>query len=183
LSRDPIGEKGGGNLYEFALNVPTDSVDADGRVPYPPWWPWWEHRWRHAPPDPRLGFHVVGSVIEERCGGVLQAVGIDHVDIAYNGRVVYVGRGGAVGRWGNTYTVANKDYRLSVRSSGNMRYGRRASCPCKNATDSDVLDCLNNRRQVPGRNCQGDVQDAVGDCCLSGFKTLVGTLFPNLCGR
>jgi RHS repeat-associated protein len=31
LSRDPIGEKGGRNLYGFVSNEPTDKVDKDGR--------------------------------------------------------------------------------------------------------------------------------------------------------
>jgi RHS repeat-associated protein len=47
LSRDPIGEKGGANLYAFLRNCPTSKIDPDGRVdpgydpidPGKPMWP------------------------------------------------------------------------------------------------------------------------------------------------
>jgi RHS repeat-associated protein len=190
LSRDPLAEDGSDNLYASVANDPVDQVDPFGLYgnpvsgpggPVGPGSPVYPN-----PGDPYgyfTGFHVIGSVIQEWYGRVLQAVGIDHVDIAYNGTVVYVGRGGAVGRWGNRYTVDNRNYPLSVRTTGNMRYGQRAPCPCRGATDADILDCLSKRRIIAGRNCQGDVQDAVGDCCLSGFRTLVGSLFPSTSGH
>ena len=31
-SRDPIGDKGGNNLYGFDYNSPIDSIDTDGRI-------------------------------------------------------------------------------------------------------------------------------------------------------
>ncbi len=34
LSRDPIGERGGANVYEFARNNAVQSIDPDGRVTY-----------------------------------------------------------------------------------------------------------------------------------------------------
>jgi RHS repeat-associated protein len=36
LNRDPIGEKGGGNLYVFVDNSPVNLLDATGRVPLLP---------------------------------------------------------------------------------------------------------------------------------------------------
>ncbi len=32
LNRDPIGERGGFNLYQFAANIPTDCVDLYGMI-------------------------------------------------------------------------------------------------------------------------------------------------------
>ncbi|MDA3797560.1 MAG: hypothetical protein PF692_00560, partial [Kiritimatiellae bacterium] len=39
LSRDPITENGGLNLYAHTQNNPVDLVDADGRAAYPTWGP------------------------------------------------------------------------------------------------------------------------------------------------
>ena len=126
----------------------------------------------------------MGSVIEEGKGRLLQVIGIDHVDVMYNGTVVYVGKGGGMERRGRQYQYGQDIYPLRKSSSGKMKYGKKSPClNCKDATDSDILDCLNSRKSSAGKNCQGDVQDAVGDCCLSGFRSIVGTFFPTVMGQ
>jgi hypothetical protein len=122
---------------------------------------------------------VVGSTIQTKFGGFLQFLGIDHVDIAYNGTVVYVGKGGNRGeRLGANYQVTNHVYRLTKKTSGYMKVGPKKGCiKCAEAKDSDILEALNGRPGSPGKNCQGDVQDAVDEVCLSGFSTLVGSWF------
>jgi len=39
ISRDPIEESGGTNLYEYALNEPMTITDRSGLIPYYPWNP------------------------------------------------------------------------------------------------------------------------------------------------
>ena len=179
-NRDPIGERGSINLYDFVGNNPVTQFDPLGLqygpgYPMPPGYPW-------PPPPPPTAFSVVGTEINvDVIGALLQAMGVDHVDIAYNGSVIYVGKGGAAGRMGQKYPKTNHTYPLSKRTTGELKYGKNAKClKCKDATEADVLDCLQKRPPTPGANCQGDVQGAVGDCCLSGFTTIVGTFFPNI---
>jgi RHS repeat-associated protein len=184
LSRDPIEEEGGGNIYSAFFNCPTRFVDRNGKDNY-------DSGGENAPPvvvsppvsSPTVpnfaGFYVVGSTMEVWGGRVWQILGFDHVDIAYNASVIYVGRGGGANRGGRTVRLRDDTYPLSIRTTGKMRYGQRAPCPCKGATDADVLDCLSKRRPIASRNCQGDVLDSIGDCCLSGWSSLVGKFFPN----
>jgi hypothetical protein len=145
-------------------------------MPYPP-----PGHWILDPPPPS-DFAVVGTTIEiDWLGKLLQAVGVDHVDITHKGYVVYVGLGGAAGRKGKTeLAMANHVYPLVKSKSGVFSWGGKAKCPCNKGSDADILDCLQKRKPSAGKNCQGDVQDAVGECCLSGFSTIVGTLFPTV---
>ncbi|AHF93189.1 type IV secretion protein Rhs [Opitutaceae bacterium TAV5] len=190
LSRDPIEEEGGGNLYGMMGNDLISHLDYLGLqmfgepgTMYNPI-PELPDKFKNPPPpDCSSGFCVVGTTIEDWFGKMLQVLGVDHVDIAYNGSVVYVGRGGRAGRIGTEYIKTTRVYQLSKRDNGYLKYGNGDGCmPCKKATNSDILSCLSKRKPVSGRNCQGDVQDAVGDCCLTGFMTLVGSLFPNTSG-
>ena len=185
LSRDPLEEQGGENLYGFCSGDPLSTVDRNGldnfstngvgstqqnsttSVSAPYTGTYFD-----------TGFKVVGSEIDEWYGKILQFVGIDHVDIAYNGQVIYVGRGGAEVRKGARYKVTNHTYALSKKTSGTMKIGKKANClKCSEAKDSDILEALRSRKPSSGKNCQGDVQDAVDEVCLSGFKTIVGTFF------
>ena len=180
LSRDPLEEKGALNLFGFCQNDPVLIIDKDGREigsicsvcgQY--------YVGTHVCPTPLetpTGFSVVGTDISrEIVGAMLQAIGVDHVDITFNGRVVYNGNGGAAGRYGALYLTTNHTYPLSIRSQGVMQYGCMARCPCRGASEDDVLSCISHRPHTSGGNCQGDVQQAVNDCCLSGFGTIVGT--------
>ncbi|MCL1921839.1 MAG: hypothetical protein FWG50_12340 [Kiritimatiellaeota bacterium] len=36
-----------------------------------------------------------------------------------------------------------------------------------------LLAAMMNRTKNKGKNCQGDVQDAMADCCLTGWSTFV----------
>jgi len=165
LSRDPIGEKGGVNLHGYCANNSIDLFDILGLSP--------------STNSCANGFCVVGSTIEDWYGSMLQVIGIDHVDIAYNGHVIYVGKGGGLGRMGREFQKNSRTVLLSKTGSGMMKSGKKTGCKCKDMLDSDIQDCLQNRKASAGKNCQGDVQDAQSDCCLSGYRTLVGTFFPS----
>jgi len=62
------------NLYKYAFSKPLSVTDILGLS----------------------GFSVVGTVIIDWYGRALQSIGIDHVDIAYNGSGIYVGHGGGI---------------------------------------------------------------------------------------
>ncbi len=124
------------------------------------------------------GFCAIFDVIAAWYGGVIKIFGIEHVDISFNGHKVYIGRGGGVGR--NKMPEANSDYvyqRLSQRSDGTLGFGNKKGCSCKNVSADDIVSCLKNRGHSEGRNCQGDVKDAVNDCCLTGFSTIIADYF------
>jgi hypothetical protein len=208
ISRDPIGEwsvlsgllrftsplkvrrllswLGQQPPYLSVYNRPIDHFDPDGLYGNPvsgpdgPVGP--SDPYPNYPTVPYLvGFIVLGSEIELWFGGLLQWAGFDHVDIAYNGTVVYLGRGGGVDRMGRNYVARDSVYPLNKKTWGHMMSGKKAPClKCKDANDSDILDCLQSRSPREGRNCQGDVEDATGECCLSGWHTIVGSLFPSL---
>ena len=59
LNRDPIGERGGTNLYALVANRPTTAVDTDGREMFPP-----DFGSPHIEPDsdPDVGISTVGAI-------------------------------------------------------------------------------------------------------------------------
>jgi len=190
LSRDPIAEKGGPNLYGMVRNSPVNQWDLLGlageSLPIEPYLAGYNLTMMQPifvypekkQQDCSSGFCVVGDTIQTWYGGAFEMLGIEHVDITYNGQVIYVGRGGAASRLNAEYKKTRSSYPQSRRSDGTMRFGDKAGClKCKDATDADILNCLRKRPPSAGRNCQGDVQDATGDCCLSGFRTFTSTFF------
>jgi RHS repeat-associated protein len=190
ISRDPIQERGGVNLYGMVRNSPVNQWDLLGlageSIPIEPYLAGYNLTMMQPifvypekkQQDCSSGFCVVGDTIQTWYGGAFAMLGIEHVDITYNGQVVYVGRGGAASRLNDEYKKIRSSYPQSRRSDGTMRFGDKAGClKCKDATDADILNCLRKRPPSAGRNCQGDVQDATGDCCLSGFRTFTSTFF------
>jgi len=199
LNRDPIEEQGGYNIYGFVGNGGVNGYDYLGmlgnvdcdtpceeqcrgqrgtcirrcrnrqRAAF-----CHRHRLIQSCLD---GFCVVGSTMEINGGDTLQQIGFVHVDIHYNGWLVYTGEGGGTGRAGrnledpqffHTYRYMVK---LNFRTRGEFQWGDAAGCPCKtHATDESIISCLAAKQLTPGcRNCQGDVLDATQECCLSGF--------------
>ena len=168
INRDLIEEDGGLNLYEYVVNNSVLQVDALGLS-------------QTKPTIPQTGFAVIANVveIESVVGKILQTLGVDHVDITYNGAVIYVGAHGGIARQNPKSKIVNNVYPLQKRRSGYLKYGTSDKClKCKNATDSQVVQCLQKRKPNLGMNCQGDVQGAASDCCLTGFRTFVSTVFP-----
>ena len=166
LSQDPLNQaeiREGPNLYSYVQNLPVSMTDVLGL----------------ASLQPKSNFAVLGSQIQTGYGGLLQSLGIDHVDISYNGTVVYVGSGGGVARKGTRVS----DYKtrsvspLFKSQSGMLKYGPNKCC--KDATDGDIIQCLQKRQRNTSRNCQGDVADAISDCCLGGWSSFVSITAPD----
>jgi len=168
ISRDLIEEDGGLNLYEHVANNSITHIDVLGLS-------------QTKPTIPQTGFAVIANVveIESIVGKILQTLGIDHVDITYNGSVIYVGAHGGIARQYPKSKIVNNVYPLQKKRFGYLKYGTSGKCTkCKDATDSQITQCLKQREPNLGMNCQGDVQGATKDCCLKGFRTFVSTVFP-----
>jgi len=190
VSRDPIGERGGLNLLAFTMNKTINAIDLFGLTNEHPDFPVQDPYWGHGgdferppfkQPFPQNGFAVIGT--DNRVGGsvgkTLLFLGIDHVDIVYEGKIVYVGAGGGTERWYPKYLFVNNVWPLNKSRFGKLKYGTNDKClKCKDASDSDILECLRSRKPNFSMNCHGDLQSAEKDCCLKGFRSGTSTLAP-----
>jgi RHS repeat-associated protein len=158
ISEDPIGFYSGEyNFYRYVTNNPVNHIDPFGL---------------------KKGFYVVATTIKEWYGGVAAFLGVAHVDITYNGTVIYVGQGGLDSRLDNPPDgMVHKHFPLTIKKSDKLKHGEYKDCPCKNVKDEHVLDCIHSKPKNPRKNCQGDVHEAVVDCCLSGYSSVVGNWF------
>ena len=103
----------------------------------------------------------------EIIGRLLQIVEVDHVEVAYEGSNIYVGKGGWL-------------CRLNPGASHKTNHAYSLSKRFPYRSDACILKCLKFRRSGASRNCQGDVKDAIRECGLTGFSTFVSSCFPNL---
>ncbi len=199
ISRDPVGENNDINLfdtsipelnyYHMVLNNTLYYVDPLGLYQYnganPPDLKEAEQkkleREKKRGSSCKKGFCVIGSEIEDKLGEVVLYLGIEHVDISYNGVIEYVGARGGAGRAYRKVKENNSMYPLSIAKTGTLLYGKKKNQCCsalKEAEkDDDILDCLKNHKQKSNVNCQGDVKNAVKSCCLKGFNSFVSKFF------
>ncbi|MFA7054482.1 MAG: RHS repeat-associated core domain-containing protein [Kiritimatiellia bacterium] len=187
LSRDPIGEQGGLNLYGFAGNDPVNRWDVLGKYVWSPWpgtGPWYDTNMSEPTSPtyatiPDKGFAVIGEEVNPMAPAseILNQCGAYHVDITYNGKVIYVGVRGGEDRYNpRSSRLVEAVYHLQKRRSGSLNFGQK-KLKCKCARDADIISCLSERPPNYSMNCQGDVQEATDDCCLTGFRTWASTLF------
>jgi len=76
LSRDPIGERGGHNLYTFTANAPVDYIDTDGRFTGSKCGrcgEWYQGFHTCPPPIDCSGYSKLKGVSCASCGGALVA--------------------------------------------------------------------------------------------------------------
>ena len=180
INRDPMAERGGSNLLCFVRNNPVRRIDPFGLIDDFGY----DSGTDYTPPpnnsnvDCSRGFCVIGSDInaETLVERALAAAGVDHVDISYNGKVVFVGMGGGVDRATEDVTKGNRRRtQLSIREKGTHRAGFAKDCPCKAATPTSILDCI-KKYKFGGSNCQGSVKSVIDACCLEGWWTLGAAL-------
>ncbi|MEN6457703.1 MAG: RHS repeat-associated core domain-containing protein [Thermoguttaceae bacterium] len=231
ISRDPIGYKGGMNLYEYCRDNPIiltdplglesssdpcncehafkfpEEMSAEGRAAWiaqckkqckiptstPP-------AQRPAQPSPDSdGIYYCERLIQpdgQGCGDkVARKCKWKHIDIysVYQGKVYHGATGGQTGSTPGLPTgpdvtchkLERKDYDYSgglfpVSRERSLKWGANAKTPCSKATMADIVNCLQSRTTNvdPGlmENCQTDSNDALADCCMSGFMPL--TIMP-----
>ena len=172
------------NLYAYVENNPTNYVDPSGL--------------KHGSPGgrskPRIGppcmFFVRktdlrGSAVSDVC---LRTCGVMHFDLASTcDGVLRVGVGGERDRMvGGPLGMGSNDIGLKRSNTGNMwgRAGDGTGKSCKDATNADIANCVNNRPpKGPGgkvtNNCRDDVTDTANACCLTGVNVFGNTgLWP-----
>jgi len=180
------------NLYRYCENSPTQYRDSFGLTNSPGDFGWDNY---HSPSVPQTASKcsVLTTTVDyfgPPFDALIQVAGISHADIAYDDTVVYMGAGGDdVRRGGQTldgYRRASMNPAKTVlrkKKDGYLAYGSNAKgepiC-CKDATDGQIKDCLHARKPEKGRNCHGDVFDALNDCCLEGWASFVAVFFPNM---
>lgn len=196
VNRDPIGESGGNNLTRFASNALSNTIDALGRVPLPPF-------------GNLSGFscseHLMDSVLLRRFIG---AFAHQWIDVAGTKRGFYPLDGGAIpfvakGQWIDENTIPLEippgsgnwvprdeyfrslgmyyEWQILAKCGGTLQHGKSQGKECKCASDAERLDCLLSftspgRTQYPyllcGGNCRDNSMRAIDECCMKrGIQT------------
>lgn len=186
-SRDPIGERGGENLYGFVGNNGVNSFDFLG-----------------LEQGTGYEFYVVGTNVEpepgedetaeqakERKSGA--SLGIDHVALYYGtenasaqlieGYSARPGPDGAFPEYNHDISKMSPKYMLKrvTEPPSELRWGDYTGKKCDCVTDGMRVNCLlasphppgGNPDHTPGHNdCQTDVAHAVEGCCLTGYSPM-----------
>ncbi len=187
LSRDPIGEHGGKNLYESMRNDPADAVDPDGRACVRSVFPRVTvqkiknavgHEWLNISFSAYHGFYPVD---EEGIPLLVKGSWYDESTILWP--VGQIPDPDTPGLWKNVYqpryliVLLNNwydEWDTRRRCTGTLAGSKAASCSCAKATDQEILDCLRSRTApgtpglycLIGGNCIDHVNSALADCCL-----------------
>jgi len=193
LSRDPIREGGGRNLYAFVYSDPVNGVDTDGRQyhgwpgphpipppgPYPgplPWPPPPEYK---PPPPPRPSqFRICQrDLIEEDCKDkCANAMGGQHRYVEYTHPGPQVGPPLIEG-WGFAgITGAEKAFKPNRcvscrRVPRDLQFGSGKGKTGFNATDEEIWDCVKNTPPAQAYdwlnyNCTHWASEATARCGL-----------------
>lgn len=184
ISRDPIEEQGGLNVYAFTANKPINHYDRLG-----------------LETSETMEFMVVGTdVREEREEGndapavngeelsrsVANTIGLDHVDLYYGkpqqAALLITGfaiRSEEFPEYNNDISKNDTIITLKRRTNDThkLRWGDYEGKKCNCVSDAMRINCLlaSPAPKQPfcaqqGNNCQTDVQHAVDGCCLSGYN-------------
>jgi uncharacterized protein RhaS with RHS repeats len=169
VNRDPIGESGGINVYEFALNQPIGNIDSDGRqaigVPS-----------RNPPSDSkvRLCNRKIENETYDWVIGIANARGHDYFDWpADKGGRDGIGFRDENGKDGDLPTSEAgsqaRNCRQCYKSGKPIKYGSGVGKPWRAVTDEDIKDCL-RKRPIKGdyhgtqNNCNDWARGAAEEC-------------------
>ena len=172
VSEDPIGVKGGMNLYEYVGDSPTGRIDPSGlQFPLGPpglhdWGRWNEPGWMEPPkaPDPRYtsGFKLcqrdikkTGDCCEDAATGVINACYDQHCYVQYgvlnkDGTPAQATEGWGIGGGGaGTLPMPENAFHADsctslTRGNSPLKYGKGAAAgkTGANATDAEIKDCI-----------------------------------------
>ena len=109
----------------------------------------------------------------------------DHVNlVSEEAGVIRLGRGGSGGQnLGDRFSELDDNAELGRSPLGCLSYGFGAGIPCRDASDAEIISCIQSTPQLPGtfhhvwNNCQTDVQNALDRCCLTGSAGPAGIIF------
>jgi hypothetical protein len=151
INRDPIGTKGGFNLYEFVLDNPLNIVDRLGLQ----------------------GFSICQRDLQETSpiDAIGNACGGEHTYVQYDG-----GKGDLWGwGFGGGGTAPELHFHPSsctpCRQTGTLGAGSGKGKPTANATPCEIKDCLKNSQPTApyrwyGYNCKSWANEAAKNCGL-----------------
>ena len=177
ISRDPIAERGGLNLYGFLGNDGVAGLDPLGREEYQ--------------------FMVAGTDVQPEGGAdetkkeryerkiASSTPFIVHVDLYYGKKTQaallvqgFAHRDLELPKYDKD--ISNRSYLKVLKKSneGVIAWGGYKDTKCNCATDAMLVNCLlaspNPKcAHSPGTNdCQTDIQHAIRGCCLTGYEAL-----------
>jgi RHS repeat-associated protein len=166
MSRDPIAENGGINLYAFVNNRPTTAIDTDGRSIF------------KDRPRPDTSIRKCNRKIENPSNdpiiGLANARGHDYFDWpdGAGGRdgVGFNDPGGKDGDLpGSEKGATPRSCRPCYKTGAPLKDGKVAGKKGKDASDAEIQDCLKNR-PIKGNyeglrnNCNDWANGAADDC-------------------
>jgi RHS repeat-associated protein len=178
ITRDPIGEKGGVNLYEFVSNSAVNQWDFFGLVgPVDPWDP------PIRPPTKPISQYPAGFSICQRniqkdgscdCGaGIADAFGGEHNYLQYvgsDGKKWGYGWGGG-SKAGQEIAFNPNSCQSCKRGSGLLKHGSGQGKAGNDASDDEIKDCI--KKHPPsksynalGYNCREWAKEAAQSCGL-----------------
>jgi RHS repeat-associated protein len=183
-SRDPIGEKGGVNLYGFVRNDAIDYIDTDGRFTGTKcrtcgqWYQGWHQCLGEKSKKPP-GFSLCKRDIQKdgSCdcvAGIANALGGAHSYLQYysesdDGPPILWGWGFA----GNTGREMHfqPDSCRPCRKTGTLKYGGGAGKSAQSASDEEIQDCIKNSKPTEpydkwSYNCRDWAIEASENCGL-----------------
>jgi hypothetical protein len=191
ISRDPIAEKGGVNLYCFVANTPVDFIDGDGRVvqipnpfpfplppilipidPVPP---------PILDPDDQVPSDYTGFAICQRDvveGGCVEELvnkcGQGHKYLArFERGEITTGKGYYSSGVETEETLICERGNTCERTNTTLKYGQYRGMNAELAGDRAIWDCINshpgwkrNYYKPPIRDCRHFASKAATDCGL-----------------
>ncbi len=187
LNRDPLGEKGGINLYGFVANSPVNWVDADGQAIMPmPSMPYYPPYIPPPPPQYPEGFAMCQRDVavdgpSDVTGKCCNSFGGQHTYLQYVNTPKPPEQGPTyVWGWGfsgGTRTKSERHFDPSsckpCKKNGNgLKFGSGAGKASDKATDDEIRDCIMNRKPTrpysfPRYVCTDWAKEAAKDCGLT----------------
>ncbi|MEP2775846.1 MAG: RHS repeat-associated core domain-containing protein [Luteolibacter sp.] len=178
LNRDPIGERGGINLYSFVHNSPINRYDRLGLMG--------EEFWV-------VGTNVRADGDDDETSSqkfqrkVGNTLGIDHVDLYYGQTtaaaqliVGFAPRSMEFPEYNND--ISDREWSKKLDRDNDkekkLKWGDYTGKTCDCVTDAMRINCLlaSPHPQAPhcsgSNDCQTDIKFATQGCCLSGYDNL-----------
>ena len=165
LSRDPIGERGGKNLYNFAANDPLNYIDTDGRftgTKCSVCGEWYQgfHQCKGPPPVPDpVGFAICyrDFAVNDCCDKVVYGIiggifGREHTYVHYKECKDCKTKGLGTGKVKGKKPLSEEKFQPNecvscVKTDSKLEFGKEGDGKGKKgteATDAEIWECISN---------------------------------------